>query len=473
MQSAIRERLCAAVLFCAAAATGASAQTTFKNMFSFNGSNGANPHYVYLVQGTDGKLYGTTYASTGSGGTAFKITTAGSLSTIYTFCVHGNPCTDGAQPWAGLVLATNGDFYGTTQNGGTDAFGTVFQITSGGKLTTLHSFDSTDGAGPTVGVVQATNGLLYGTTSNGGTDNVGTIFDLSTTGTFTSLHSFIGSDGDYPDAMLIQGTSGTFYGTTYEVSSGDGTIFKMTSAGKVTTFHKFIGSDGGGPTSALIQATDGNFYGTTSGGGTHTSGTVFRITPAGRLTTLYNFCSSANCADGSNPTAGLIQATDGNLYGVTFNGGSNTTSCSGGCGTIFKITTAGVLTTLYNFCSKSGCTDGSNPEEGLVQHTNGTMYGTTYYGGTSGLGTIYSLSAGLGAFIKTIPTSGKAGVKVTILGTNLTGATAVTFNGTAATFTVMSSTEIRTTVPTGATTGTVKVTTPGGTLSSNIVFTVP
>jgi len=459
-------------LICATAATVASAQTTFTSLFSFAGTNGANPHYVYLVQGIDGNLYGTTYVSTGSGGTVFKISTGGALSTLYTFCVHGLPCTDGAQPTAGLVLASNGNFYGTTTNGGTNGDGTVFQITAAGNLTTRHSFDSTDGGQPEVGLIQASNGKLYGTTSGGGTSSVGTIFAITTAGTLTSLLSFNGTNGDYPDARLVQGKDGNFYGTTYQGSADSGTVFRMTAAGKLTTLHKFDGLDGGGPTGALIQATNGNFYGTTSGSRSGGGGTVFQITPAGALTTLYNFCSKSNCTDGSTPNAGLIQATDGKLYGTTFAGGSNTTSCSGGCGTIFKITTGGALTTLYNFCSQSGCTDGNSPDEGLVQDTNGTFYGTTYYGGTDGLGTIFSLSTGLGAFVETLPGSGKVGAKVTILGTNLTGTTSVSFNGTGATFKVVSSSEITTTVPTGATTGTVEVTTPGGTFKSNVKFRV-
>jgi uncharacterized repeat protein (TIGR03803 family) len=462
------------VLLCAAASTLASAQTKFTSLLSFTGVNGANPNYVYLVQGTDGDLYGTTHVSTGSGGTVFKITTKGVLTTIYTFCPHGDPCLDGAQPEAGLVLATDGNFYGTAMNGGANGFGTVYQITSAGKVTTLHSFDSMDGAEPEVGLIQATNGELYGTTSIGGSSNVGTIFDITTGGTFTSLLNFIGSNGDYPDGRLVQGTDGNFYGTTEEVNSGSGTVFKMTAAGKLTTLHKFTGSgsDGAGPTSALIQASNGNFYGTTQAGGTNGYGTVFQITPAGKLTTIYSFCSKSGCADGANPYAGLIQATDGNLYGTTFSGGGNETSCNAECGTIFKITTAGALTTLYNFCSKSGCVDGSQPMEGLVQDTNGAFYGLTYYGGTDGLGTVFSLSTGLGAFVEALPTSGKVGAKVTILGTSLKGATSVTFDGTAATFKVVSNTEISTTVPAGAKTGTVQVTTSGGTLSSNVVFVV-
>jgi uncharacterized repeat protein (TIGR03803 family) len=142
------------VLLCAAASTLASAQTKFTSLLSFTGVNGANPNYVYLVQGTDGDLYGTTHVSTGSGGTVFKITTKGVLTTIYTFCPHGDPCLDGAQPEAGLVLATDGNFYGTAMNGGANGFGTVYQITSAGKVTALHSFDSMDGAEPEVGLIQ-------------------------------------------------------------------------------------------------------------------------------------------------------------------------------------------------------------------------------------------------------------------------------------------------------------------------------
>ncbi|HZW96999.1 MAG TPA: choice-of-anchor tandem repeat GloVer-containing protein [Candidatus Eremiobacteraceae bacterium] len=470
----LSKMVCIVSVFCAATAIISPAQTKFSSLFSFEGTNGANPHYVDLVQGIDGELYGTTYSGTGDGGKVFKITTAGKLTTLYSFCSKGEPCTDGAQPDAGLMLATNGSFYGTTMNGGADGDGTVFEITSAGKLTTLHSFDSTAGAEPEVGLIQATNGNLYGTASSGGTGDVGTIFEITPAGTFTSLLSFDGANGDYPDARLLQGTNGNFYGTTYEVSSGDGTVFEITPAGKLTTLHTFHTLDGGGPMGALIQATNGNFYGTTVGGGAHLGGgTVFEITPAGKLTTLYSFCSESDCKDGSTPYAGLIQATDGNLYGTTFSGGANTTACNGGCGTLIKITTAGKLTTLYNFCAKSNCTDGSSPQGGLLQDTNGNFYGTTYYGGTDGIGTIFSLSVGLGPFVKALPASGKVGAAVIILGTNLTGTTKVSFNGTEAAFTVVSATEIKTTVPTGASTGSVTVVTPSGTLKSNVEFRIP
>jgi uncharacterized repeat protein (TIGR03803 family) len=459
-------------VFCAAAAVLSAAQTKFTSLISFNGKNGANPHYVYLAQGTDGNLYGTTYSGTGDGGTIFKITTGGKLTTIYTFCPNGLPCMDGAQPTAGLALATNGNFYGTTMNGGANSDGAVFEITPAGALTNLHSFDSTDGAEPEFGVIQGTNGDFYGTTSIGGTDDIGTIFQITPAGKFTSLLSFDNTDGVYPDTRLVQGTNGNFYGTTTEGGGGSGTVFDITAAGKLTTLHTFTTTEADGNYGALIQATNGNFYGTTFGGG-NGNGTVYQITPAGKLTTIYTFCAKSGCPDGSAPYAGVIQATDGNLYGATFAGGINNSSCTAGCGTIFKLTTAGKLTTLYSFCSKSDCVDGSAPQGGLVQHTNGTFYGTTYYGGTDGIGTVFSLSVGLGPFVETLPTSGKVGAAIKILGTKLTGASSVTFNGTAATFKVVSSSEITTTVPTGATTGAVKVVTPSGSLSSNVAFRVP
>jgi uncharacterized repeat protein (TIGR03803 family) len=216
----------------------------------------------------------------------------------------------------------------------------------------------------------------------------------------------------------------------------------------------------------LVQGSDGNFYGTASQGGIISDGTVFRITPKGALTTLHSF----NYADGFFPTGSLIQATDGNFYGMTNFGGSQ-----GNCGTIFRITPAGKLRTLQTFDG----IDGAQPWEALVQATSGAFYGTTYQGGadnsclqSNGCGTVFSLNLGFGPFVGTLPVSGKVGAPVKILGTSLTGSTSVTFNRTAATFKVVSSSLISTAVPPGATTGPVQVVTPGGTLTSNVNFQV-
>jgi uncharacterized repeat protein (TIGR03803 family) len=257
----------------------------------------------------------------------------------------------------------------------------------------------------------------------------------------------------------------------------------------LTTLHSFClkkhCTDGLMPAAGLVQATNGDLYGTTSWGGPNIMcvsdgvdygcGTVFKLTHGGVLTTLYSFCSQTNCTDGKLPN-GLIQATDGNFYGTSFEGGLTNTCVSGGvdygCGTVFMITSTGTLTTLYGFCSQTNCTDGGLPEQSLIQDTNGAFYGAAAQGGTTDGGIVFSLSIGLGPFVDAQTTSGKVGAAVKILGTDLTGASSVTFNRTAATFSVVSSSEIKTAVPAGATTGIVEVTTPGGTLTSNATYTV-
>jgi uncharacterized repeat protein (TIGR03803 family) len=290
------------------------------------------------------------------------------------------------------------------------------------------------------------------------------------------LHSFCSQsgclDGAYPFAALIQATNGDFYGTTAAGGSNGnyGTIFKMTPGGTLTTIYSFCSQsgclEGDSPYAGLVQAANGDFYGTTTAGGANNTGTVFKVTPSGTLTTLYSFCSQSGCPDGAIPYAGLIQATNGDFYGTTGYDGSNNG------GTIFEITPGGTLTTLYSFCSQSGCTDGDFPYAGLVQDTNGDFYGTTFQGGASGDGTVFSLSVGLSPFVETQTTSGMVGAVVKILGTDLTGATGVSFNGTAAVFKVISSSLVTAAVPAGATSGTVQVVTPGGTLSSNVPFRV-
>jgi uncharacterized repeat protein (TIGR03803 family) len=492
------------------AITVASRAQTFTSLVSFNQSYGQNP-VGSLVQGFDGNFYGTTeVGGKNLAGEVFKITPSGTLTRLYSFCSLAN-CADGGFPLAGLALSSDGNFYGTTVGGGANTnpdcgagrCGTVFKMTPSGTLTTLYSFcgqaNCTDGANP-VGLVQALDGNFYGTTELGGANNAGTtcsnsgcgtVFKITATGTLTTLYSFCSlascADGAVPFAGLVQATNGSLYGTTRAGGSG-GTVFKITTTGTLTTLYRFCSqtncSDGEFPLAGLVQAENGDLYGTTARGGTsnHTTlchntgcGTVFKITPSGTLTTLYRFCAQANCTDGAEPEAGLVRATDGNFYGTTMWGGQNNGcgSQGSGCGTVFKITPSGTRTTLYSFCAQTSCADGSLADA-LFQATNGTFYGSTYKGGSpSKNGTIFSLSMGLGPFAETLPTAGKVGESVMILGTNLRGTTAVSFDGAAATFTVVSSSEIKTTVPTGATTGTVTVTTPSGTLKSNVAFRVP
>jgi uncharacterized repeat protein (TIGR03803 family) len=464
---------------------------TFATLYSFcsqpsctDGSGGGGQ----LIQATDGNLYGTTeQGGTGGtgqrGGTVFKITPGGTLSTLYSFCSESG-CTDGKRP-TGVIQATDGTLYGTTDQGGNHAnFGTVFSVTLSGALSTLDTMSlNSRSPGP---LIQGANGNLYGN-SGGGAKLEGSIYEITPSGKLTIVYKFCSQsgcpDGQIPEG-LIQATDGDFYGVTLEGGAGSncssacGTVFETTPKGALTTLHSFCLQsscpDGQLPT-VLIQAANGDFYGTTEEGGAGSNcsgiggcGTVFKITASGTLTTLDSFCPVAGCAKGSFPN-GLIQTSDGNFYGTTLYGGS--TNCDSGCGTVFKITPSGTLTTLHSFCAQSGCLDGQFPA-GLMQAPNGDLYGMTGSGGANGGGTIFSLSVGLGPFVETQTTSGEAGANVVILGTDLTGATGVTFDGTVATFTVVSASEITATVPTGATTGYVEVTTPGGTLKSNKKFHV-
>ena len=433
---------------------------TFKTLANFDRTVGGNP-YAALVQATDGNLYGTTYTGGAYGdGTVFKITTGGALTPLHSF-----DGTDGAGPRAGLVLATDGDLYGTTVSGGAysctiGACGTVFNITTGDALVWVQSFDGTDGAYPHAGLVQATDGNFYGTTSFGGAYAGGTFFKITPGGTLTTLYSFGYSEGVYPNGGLVQATDGNFYGTTFadQPGNGLGTVFKITTGGVLTQLHFFDGTDGANPLAGLVQATNGNLYGTTYHGGAYGDGTVFKITPGGTLTPLHSF----DGADGANPQAGLVQGTDGNLYGTTDTGGAY------GDGTLFKITTGGTLSTLHSLDG----TDGANPYAGLVQATNGTLYGTTYDGGASGDGTVFSLSVGLSPFVEPLTYSGKVGSTIEFLGQGFTSSTTVCFNGKAAIRKVVSGTYLTATVPSGATTSFVTVTTSGGTLKSNKIFRV-
>ncbi len=458
------------------AATTASLGQTLTTLVSFTGATGASP-WAALIQGTNGDLYGTTvYGGTGGAfdGTVFKMTRSGILTTLHNECSQ-LACTDGEFPYGGLVQAADGAFYGMTNAGGSNDLGTVFKISPSGSFTTLHSFSGSDGAYPAFGaLIQAMNGNFYGMTSYGGADNVGTVFTMTAAGTLTTLHSFTGaSDGGYPQAGLVQGADGDFYGTTYDGgahdcgdtgSFGGGTIFKITKSGTLTTLHSFGGVDGCNPYAALIQGTNGYFYGTTYAGGEYGYGSVFRMTPSGSIRTLHSFDNT----DGAEPIAGLIQATDGSFYGTTMEGGVNYV------GTVFRITPTGTLSTLHSF---EGA-DGSNPYGGLVQDTSGSLLGTTQSGGVmndgceAGCGTVFRLNVGLGPFVKTFPVSGQVGAAVEILGTGLGSATEVNFNGTATAFKVISDSEIMTTVPLGATTGIVQVSTAGKNLSSNLPFLV-
>lgn len=356
----------------------------FTPLFRFpGGSDGASPRAA-LITGTNGNLYGTTeYGGTNGQGLVFEITLDGSLTPLYSFTGE----SDGANPYAALVQGADGNFYGTDGDddgilaqSGTAAYGTVFKMTPAGVVTVLHAFtNGIDGASPRTSLIQGADGNFYGTTGTGGLNGIGTIFRITPAGVLTNLHSFShGSDGYYPLAPLIQGADTNFYGTTSAGAIGYGTVFKITPKGVFTVVHTFSGTGEGSPYAGLVQATDGNFYGTTAFA-TGCYGMVFRITPPNTFSILYSF---TNGSDGANPTAALIQGADGNLYGTT--SGESTS----GYGTIFKITLAGIFTPLYSFTNGS---DGAYPYAALVQGPDGNFYGATESGGQNGSGTVFQL----------------------------------------------------------------------------------
>lgn len=292
-------------------------------------------------------------------------------------------------------------------------------------LTTLHSFDGTDGELPEL-LVQGTNGNLYATTAEAGSTGYGTVFNITPSGTFTLLDSFDPTVGEYPfGAPLTQGANADYYGTLQSGGSnlalcggsGCGTVYAMTPGGALNPIYDFCSlsncTDGSVPLTGLTLASNGYFYGTTSTGGVNCisnggCGTVFKITPTGALTTLYSFCAQSNCPDGYYPTAWLIQASTGNFYGTTFLGGANCIS-SGGCGSVFKMTPNGTLTTLYSFCAQNNCPDGNNPRA-LIQATNGDFYGTTKSGGANGAGTIFQVAPnGAVRAVYSFPTGSESG----------------------------------------------------------------
>jgi len=303
------------------------------------------------------------------------------FTSLYSF-TGGN---DGAIPMAALVQGSDGFFYDTTFNGGTNGVGTVFKINSNGVLTSLYSFtNGNEGANPQAGLVQGSDGNFYGTTSLGGTNSAGTVFKISTNGALTS-YMFTSVTGVYhgaePVAGLVQGSDGNFYGTTeVGAASGCGTVFKISTNGALTNLYSFYGgNDGSEPVAGLAKDSNGFFYGTTSKGGTNGAGTVFKISTNGALTSLYSFTGGN---DGYLPYAGLVPDGHGYFYGTTFYGGTN------GAGIVFKISTNGALTSLYSF---TGGNDGSRPN-GLVQGSDGGFYGTTATGGTNGYGTVFKLT---------------------------------------------------------------------------------
>lgn len=330
--------LAAAAVLCAALVAPAQTVTTIYN-FADNRASGANPWYVTLVQGTNGNLYGTTYnGGKDLFGTVFNVTDSGSQKIIYSFT---GTATDGAFPTGGLTLGTDGNFYGTTQQGGTHQMGTAFKVTPTGTITILHNFNAfVDGAFPWGPPILASDGNFYGTTSGGGINGHGVVYKMTTAGTVNKIYQFDVTHGFSPIAPPTQGIDGFLY---IPVSEGGtlycGTILQMSTAGVINNTYDFpCGAGGSFPIGPLVQASNGNFYSTTQDGGTNGEGTIYQVTPGLAVTVLHSF--GATFGDGTFPSAGLLLATDGNYYGASSDGGAS------GDGTLFNTSTSGTYTSL-------------------------------------------------------------------------------------------------------------------------------
>ena len=433
--------------------------------FSGNGpgSRGASPD-AGLILGGDGNYYGTTrFGGNNDRGTVFRITTAGTLTTLVDFTGNG-AVNRGTYPSATLLLGAGGNLYGTTGFGGTNDRGTVFRITQAGLLTSLLelSYDglATRGAQPYATLTLASDGNFYGTTAGGGLNLIGTIFRVTPDGVMTTLVEFTGDGtsnrGANPNSFLsILG--GNFYGaTTAGGASNNGTLFQMTPGGALTTLVEFTGITGANrgatPSSSLTLGGDGNFYGTTLIGGSNNLGSVFRLTPGGTLTTLVDFTGNGANNRGSVPYASLVLGNDGNLYGTTSQGGAT------GVGTIFRMTTGGALTTLVEFTENGASNRGAFPYAGLARDSGGNFYGTTLLGGANDQGTVFRMTTA-GALTTLVDFSGNGPVnKGADLYAGLVKDSDGNFYGT-------------TRFGGASNAGTAFVVTPGGTLTTLVEFT--
>jgi uncharacterized repeat protein (TIGR03803 family) len=433
-------------------------------VFSFsNAHTSATPELVTPIQGRDGGIYGTTsgIGMTVTDGSIFRIAIGGKLTALHNFSG-----ADGEFPYASPTLGIDGNYYGTTVAGGSSNSGVLYKVTPSGTYSVLYEFaGGSDGAYPHASPIQASDGNLYGTT-DAGNSNSGVVYRYTlSSGAFSTIFSFNAdkSQGAQVFDPLIQGADGNLYGTAeYGGANLCGTIFELSISGTLLQLYSFPGGTGGDAPGHLMQAADGNFYGVAGSGGQTTSqcgagcGTIFKLSQ-GVITTLYSFSGPPN--DGANPNlGGLVEGSDGNLYGATYGGGTLKQ------GTLFQVGVTGKYKVLYSFAIKYG----QNPGGGLLQHTSGKFYGTTFIGGVYNEGSLYSLNMGLGPFIALVRYTGRVGQPVQILGQGLTGSTVVTVNGvTATSFKVASSTYMTAIIPAGATSGPVVVTAPTGTLTSN------
>jgi uncharacterized repeat protein (TIGR03803 family) len=458
-------------------------------LYSFDGTVGEYP-YGGLALGTDGNLYGATNRGGSSGfGSVFKITPAGVITTLHAF----NNTGDGTNPSSAPVLSSDGNFYGTTSGVDvttTAANSTIYKLTPTGVFTVVHTLSPATEGSNAGSIILGADGNFYGGTASGGVDGWGTLFRVTPAGAFTVMHAFSNLADGRQGATIAQAANGTFYGATYLGGANSvGVVFKMTPTGTFTKLHDLDGAtDGVGVTGNMYGGTDGNFYNVAGSGGVNSSGTLFKVTPAGVFSKVLDF---GGTNEGSSPASGLIQGTNGLFYGSTEFGGT------GNASVFYKLNEhLAPFASLVSFSGKEGAkigilgqgfTSGSVVAFGGVPATTVSRLGTTFISATVPAGALTgTVTVTTGSTVLTSskqfkvkptilsfsPPSGSVGASVTITGTGLTQTTKVTFNGTSASFAVNSDTQITATVPSGATTGRIGVTTKGGTASSTTSFTV-
>jgi uncharacterized repeat protein (TIGR03803 family) len=437
------------------AATSLVRAQTYTDLFDFDGTNhgccSISPGL--LAQGRDGNLYGTTtQGGANSRGAIIKSTLTGTVTVLHSFNL-----TDGAAPQGGLTLAPDGNFYGAAPSGGTDGAGVIFKITPSGTFTVIHNFTrGTDGGFPKMSPVVGNDGALYGATGVGGS----IFYKITTAGVLTPLATLPAE----AFGGLTLAADGKFYGVTnVGGTSSRGTAFSVTTTGVIKTIFNFADATGSFPYGPLMQSADGNLYGTAYSAGSLGGGVVFKLTTAGVYTVLHSF-NSTDRSQGINPTTGLVQGSDGFLYGVTAGGGAHLD------GTIFKIKTDGTsYADIYDFDGSHGSIPYSQP----LLHTNGKIYGQTNSGGAHNDGVLYSLATGLNSFIRPVGLrQAKVGGSVGLLGQNLSTATQVLFGAGAGTFAVTGSSFMNAKPAIGATTGVITVKEPGGNQLSPLIFKI-
>lgn len=376
-------------LACLTMANIASAQTEslLYDFCSLSSCTDGQYPEVQLIEDPQGNFYGTTYeGGAHNGGTVFQLSPSGAFTVLYSF---GASTTDGTGPVGTLVRDAKGNLYGVTASGGAYRSGAVFKITSGGVESIVHSFgaNGSDGLYPTSGLVMDGHGNIYGTTAYGGKGfGAGTAYKVSPQGTYAILHYFVGGgDGLRPMAPLALDQQGNLYGTTELGGAfGEGSIFRITG-GTESVLHSFSATgaakaDGVFPEGGLVVDAQGNLYGTTYDGGAFHTGVVFKLSPEGTETVLHSFGGNG---DGIHTQAGLIIDGNGNLYGTSFQGGAF------GAGIVYKLDSAGNETILHSFGSG---TDGTYPHAGLLMDSAGNLYGTTEQGGTNNGGTVFEVT---------------------------------------------------------------------------------